>query len=62
MTFSRRPAAPGESQKDFVWLETPYVYRATVLKTLEKDGRLASVVGRGRGGGYGDSCLLRFKP
>jgi len=48
--------------REFVELETPYVYRASVLKPLEADGRIAAVLGRGRGGGYGDACVLRFKP
>jgi three-Cys-motif partner protein len=58
----RGQLVPAPVAKDFVWLTTPYVWRAPVFKTLEKDGRIVSVTGRGKGGGFGDSCVIRFKP
>lgn len=58
----RGQSVPAPVAKDFVWLTTPYVWRAPVFKTLEKDGRIFSVAGRGKGGGYGDSCVINFKP
>lgn len=47
--------------KDFVWLLTPYVWRAPIFRALESDGRIVSVSGRRRGGGYGDTCVLNFR-
>jgi len=52
---------PAPAVKTFVWLETPYVFRSRILVPLEKDGRIAEVIGRGRGGGYGDGCTIRFR-
>ncbi len=54
-------SVPAPDAKQFVWLETPYVWRLPVFKTLEKDGRITLVSGRGRGGGFGDACVLKFR-
>lgn len=63
MVFSkfRGRLVSASTAKEFVWLETPYVWRLPVFKTLEDDGRIASVRGRGRGGGFGDACELNFR-
>ena len=58
----RGQSVPAPLAKDFVYLVTPYVWRSPVFKTLEDDGRIVSVSGRGKGGGFGDSCVLNFKP
>lgn len=58
----RGQSVPAPEAKEFLWLETPYVWRLSVFKSMEEDGRIASVTGRRQGGGFGDACILRFRP
>jgi hypothetical protein len=58
----RGQSVPSPVAKEFVELLTPYVWRSPIFRVLEHDGRILSVDGRGKGGGYGESTVLNFRP
>uniref|UniRef100_A0A7C3F4R9 Three-Cys-motif partner protein TcmP n=1 Tax=Candidatus Methanomethylicus mesodigestus TaxID=1867258 RepID=A0A7C3F4R9_9CREN len=47
--------------KDWVILETPYIWRSKMLIRLEEEGKITRVIGRNRQFTYPDGSLIEFK-
>lgn len=46
--------------RKFVLTETPYLFRKSILKRLEQEGKIAEVTGRKRNFTYPDLCFITF--
>jgi len=54
-----------EEIKEFVLVETPYLFRKSILNKLEEEGRIIRVVRRNnkprRRGTFPDGCIISFR-
>jgi three-Cys-motif partner protein len=56
----RRQRVPVEYVRNFVITATPFLYRSSILKHLEKSQEIVKVTGRERRLTYPDGCLITF--
>lgn len=51
---------PLDDVEEFVLVETSFVFRKSILQSLEKNGKISDVQGRNRLGAFTDGCIIRF--